>query len=57
MSRHNEMVLRAAALLSAPQRRISIKHLEPTEFSPMFRPNAIAAQCLATTNYPADLFD
>lgn len=57
MARHNEMVHRTAMLLSAPQRRISIKHLEPTEFSPMFRPNALAAQCLATINYPADLLD
>ena len=57
MSRHHEMVQRTAVLLSAPQRRISIKQIEPTEFSPMFRPNALAAQCLATINYPTDLLD
>lgn len=57
MAHHAEMVQRAAVLLSVPLRRISIKHADAAEFSFVLRPHTLAAQCLATMNYPADLIE
>lgn len=52
-----EMVARSASLLSLPQARVSIKCIETDDMGFFFRRDAIAAQCLATISYPADLSD
>lgn len=55
MARHAEMVRRTATLLSVPERRLSIKHIDIAEMELLLRRDVLAAQCLATINYPADL--
>ncbi|MCF3945638.1 2-C-methyl-D-erythritol 4-phosphate cytidylyltransferase [Acidiphilium iwatense] len=50
-----DMVARSASLLSIPQGRVSIKCIETDDMGFFFRRDAIAAQCLATISYPADL--
>ncbi len=54
---HADMVRRLAALLSVPLRRISVRHAGATEIGLMLRGSAIAAQSIATINFPADVRD
>ncbi len=55
IARHAEMIRRTAALLSVAERRISIKHVDNADIELLLRRDVLAAQCLTTINYPADL--
>lgn len=49
------MVRRLALLLSVPERRVAVDFADSTELGLMLRAGTLAAQCIATMNYPRDL--
>lgn len=50
---HDRMVTRLATLLSVPPERVSVKSASSLGTGPIARREGIAAQCLATVQYPA----